>query len=354
MFKFNELERIHLEITNNCQASCPMCSRNVHGGLENPLIKNTSWSIDDFKKIMTSAVFSQIKSFYFCGHFGDPILNNDLIKMCEYTKESAPGMQVRIHTNGSARSVDWWKQLAKSMPDKNGIVFALDGLEDTHSIYRIGTDFNTIIRNAKAVIEEGIETEWVFIRFKHNEHQVEQARAMAEDLGFTTFTVKNSSRFLLDSQYPVLNKQGETVYNLEPSTDNKMVFIDKKVIENYKTVMDTMEIDCYAQKEREIYIDAYKNVFPCCWLSSIPYKHIEDNPLSSVRYEIRNEYADLMNTLGNINSVARSIKDIIDSTTWQTCWEEYWTTKKLITCARTCGRSNAVSFAQPRDQKENV
>jgi hypothetical protein len=61
-----------------------------------------------------------------------------------------------------------------------------------------------------------------------------------------------------------------------------------------------------------------------------------------------------MNTLGNVNGVERSIKDIIDSDAWQTCWEEYWTTKKLITCARTCGRSNVVSFAQPRDQKENV
>ena len=40
MFSFSDLENIHLEITNRCQASCPMCSRNYHGGLENPLIKN--------------------------------------------------------------------------------------------------------------------------------------------------------------------------------------------------------------------------------------------------------------------------------------------------------------------------
>jgi MoaA/NifB/PqqE/SkfB family radical SAM enzyme len=331
-----------------------MCSRNIHGGLDNPLISSAGWTIDDFKKIMTPEVLSQIKSFYFCGNFGDPILNNDLIKMCEYAKEVAPGMTVRVHTNGSARSASWWKQLANSLPGKNGIVFALDGLADTHSIYRIGTDFDTIIKNAKIVINEGIEAEWVFIKFKHNEHQVEEARQLAAELGFTTFTVKNSARFLLEPQFPVLNKQGETIYHLEPASTNQMVFIDKKVIENYKQVMSTMTIDCHAAREKEIYIDAYKNVFPCCWLSSIPYNYIEDNPISDVRYAIRDEYADLMNTLGSVNALDRSIKDIIDSDAWQTCWEEYWTNKKLITCARTCGRSNVVSFAQPRDQKEDV
>jgi len=353
MFKFDQLKSIHLEITNNCQASCPMCSRNNHGGLPNPLINNTSWTIADFKTVMTPEVFKQIHGFYICGNFGDPILNNDLIKMCEYTKSVAPDMPLRIHTNGSARSTSWWKRLARALPNNNGIVFALDGLSDTHSIYRIGTDFDTITRNAQAVIEEGIAAEWVFIRFKHNEHQVEEARQLAKDLGFTTFTVKNSSRFLLDPQFKVLDKQGELIYNLEPSSDNKMIFIDKNVIKNYRTVMSSMTIDCHAQEKREIYIDAYKNVFPCCWLASIPYNHIEDNTISSVRYAIRDDYTDLINTLGNVNGLNKSIKDIINSQPWQTCWEEYWTSKKLITCARTCGRSTITTFAQPRDQKEN-
>ena len=39
MFKFNELKTVHLEISTRCQASCPMCPRNYHGGLENPNLK---------------------------------------------------------------------------------------------------------------------------------------------------------------------------------------------------------------------------------------------------------------------------------------------------------------------------
>lgn len=40
MFNFQDLKQVHLEITTRCQASCPMCSRNYHGGLDNPNLKS--------------------------------------------------------------------------------------------------------------------------------------------------------------------------------------------------------------------------------------------------------------------------------------------------------------------------
>ena len=116
MFNFKDLKDIHLEITNRCQASCPMCSRNIHGGLENPLIKNNDWTINDFKHILPSKVLRQITGFYFCGNFGDPIINNDLIEMCQYSTDTNPDLWIRIHTKGGARNKQWWKDLAKALP----------------------------------------------------------------------------------------------------------------------------------------------------------------------------------------------------------------------------------------------
>ena len=98
MFKFSELETIHLEITNNCQASCPMCARNYHGGQENPLVKINGWTLDEFKTIFTDEVMRQLKGVYFCGNFGDPILNNDLIPMIKHLADNAPDLVVNIHT----------------------------------------------------------------------------------------------------------------------------------------------------------------------------------------------------------------------------------------------------------------
>jgi MoaA/NifB/PqqE/SkfB family radical SAM enzyme len=188
MFKFNELKSIHLEISTRCQASCPMCPRNIHGGIENPLLEINEWSLNDFIKIFSKDVLEQLEIINFCGNFGDPLMNNELIEMCEYIKVNAPNIQVLIHTNGSLRSTAWWTKLFDSLPKNHNVVFAIDGLEDTHSIYRVGTNYNLILKNAKTFIDAGGNAEWCFIRFKHNQHQVADAEHLSNKLGFNKFS----------------------------------------------------------------------------------------------------------------------------------------------------------------------
>ena len=353
MFKFNELQQIHLEITNNCQASCPMCNRNVNSGLDNPLIKIQNWTLDEFKQIM-SPVFAQINSYYFCGNFGDPILNNDLLAMCRYSKNAAPDVKVTIHTNGGARTTEWWIDLASALPNDHLVVFALDGLEDTHHLYRVGTTFDNVVRNAKSFIRAGGRAEWVFIRFKHNEHQVETARQLAKDWGFEKFTVKNSSRFILEPTVAVLDKQGKLMHSIEPATDTPIKFINKTAIDSYKKIVSDSEIVCKVQQGREVYIDAYKNLYPCCWIASVPYSYIEQNDAFHVRNEILNQHNDLMSKLGNTSAMDRTVEEIVNSDSYQTVWQDYWTDQKLITCARTCGVAPSITFSQPKDQIVNV
>lgn len=352
MFKFNQLKSIHLEISNNCQASCPMCTRNVHGGLPNPLLEIENWTLERFQKVITPEVVKQIQKLYFCGNFGDPILNAYLPNMCDYATQIDPTIQIRIHTNGSARSPNWWRDLASKLPKDHAVIFAIDGLQDTHAIYRIGTDFDMIIKNAQAFIAAGGNAEWAFLRFKHNEHQVDQAREMAKQLGFSTFTMKDSSRFVLDSKFPVWNKQGETSYYLEPSQYSKITFITKKDVDNYRTLLEKVEIDCYVKQEKEIYLDAKGHLLPCCWISSLPYQYIEhDGDLIPARIQIREQYHALVNSLGGLQRIdieQHSLKEIIDSHEYQTVWNHYWNKDKLITCARICGKSN--SFSNPNDQ----
>jgi MoaA/NifB/PqqE/SkfB family radical SAM enzyme len=348
---FDQLKNIHLEITNRCQASCPMCSRNYHGGLENPLIKNNDWTLEDFKKIFTEELLFQLEGFYFCGNFGDPIINDNLIEMCEYSTSVNPKLYIRIHTNGSARSAEWWSNLAKALPPSHNVIFALDGLEDTHSIYRIGTQYEKIIKNAQAFIAAGGTAEWAFIKFKHNEHQAEEAEHRAKQLGFARFTQKDSARFVATDKFEVLNKNGEVEYYLEPPTNSKINFINKDTLKNYKSIVDESDIDCYVLKTKEIYIDAYRRVMPCCFLASIPYNYI--GPLdvaASIKTEIQNQYQNLVDDLGNTNALEVSIRDIINSDAWQTVWKKYWGSEKLITCARTCGVLKKDNLSKPKDQ----
>lgn len=350
MFKFNELKTIHLEISNNCQASCPMCSRNVNGGLENPLIKVNDWTLDEFKAIMSPQVLHQIETFYLCGTFGDPMMNNDLIEMCRYAKETNPNIYVHIHTNGGARKEEWWKQLAEALPVNHKVVFAIDGLEDTHSLYRIGTKYETVVRNAQAFMSAGGIAEWAYIIFLHNEHQVDEARQRANDLGFKYFTTKNSSRFLIEPRSPAVDKHGAVTHYIEPASFTPMKFIDKSVIENWRQILSVAEIECKVFKDKEIYIDAHKDFYACCWLANIPYSYITRDVAADVRQEMVKQHNAMMERLGEVNVLRRSIEEIINSDAYQSIWEDMWHNDKSIVCARTCGKHPEAKISRNIDQ----
>lgn len=352
MFSFNELRSVHLEITNQCQASCPMCARNNHGALANPLLVDQSWTLGDFTTIFNQEVLNTVRFIYFCGNFGDPILNPNLPAMCLYLKKQMPSVRVHIHTNGGARNSAWWKELAKSLPEDHLVVFGIDGLEDTHHLYRIGTTYDNVIKNASTFINEGGNAEWCFIKFKHNQHQEDEARSRAVKLGFKQFTLKNSSRFLGEPKYPVWDKSGYTTHIIEPPEDNKVHFISKSMIESYKQTIMPLEIKCKVQRSKELYIDAYKNIFPCCWVASIPYTEYDNENVNlGIRQEIKKQYDDLVDYFGGIEQLSAiqvGIKNVLDSSTWQSAWEIYWNQKKLIMCARICGDTKLIS--QPDDQ----
>jgi MoaA/NifB/PqqE/SkfB family radical SAM enzyme len=347
MFLFNELKSIHVEITTRCQASCPMCSRNYRGAQDNPNLVIADWDTQEFAHMIPPSVLKQLEGLYFCGNFGDPIINNHLLTMCEYVKYYNPNIVLRIHTNGGARTTLWWQELVTVLPKNHVVIFGIDGLEDTHHIYRIGTTYENVTRNAKAFIDAGGTAEWVFIKFKHNEHQVDEARERAKELGFARFTVKNSTRFM-EPKFAVLDDRGQVEYYLEPPSDNQVTLIDATMIGKFRSWMVDTTINCYVQENKEIYIDAHKNMFPCCFLASTPYNYIEPGAVvSPVKEEILEQYHTLVADLGSLNLMERNIQEIIDSSEWQTVWAKYWNDKKLITCARTCGTT---PISKPKDQ----
>ena len=343
MINFSDLRDVHLEITNQCQAGCPMCPRNVHGGLPNPLIKNQAWTLEDFKTIMSEAVLKQISGFYLCGNYGDPILNTELLPMLEYAVDVNPNLFIRMHTNGSARTVDFWESLAQVLRTGSREAFGLDGASDTHELYRIGTKFDTVIKNAKAFINAGGAAEWAFIRFKHNQHEVDAARQMSTELGFHMFTVKDTARFYDHPEFAVYDKAGNTTHHLESPSDTTIKLYDKEAMLNFKAVQDTAVIDCKAAKDREIFIDAYKNVYPCCWVGAVPFIHTVKDTTLPITEEMHANHVNLIQQFGgydNINALLHSVEDIVNSSTYQTIWADLWENHAMLTCATHCRKRN--------------
>lgn len=342
MFKFNELKSVHVEITNRCQASCPMCPRNIHGGIENPLLSINEWTIDDFIKIFTADVLTQLEQINFCGNFGDPLMNSDLIDMCQYVKETAPSVQIDIHTNGSLRSTSWWRQLYQALPIKHNVVFALDGLSDTHSLYRVGTNYDLILKNAKTFIDAGGKAEWMFIRFKHNEHQVGSAELVSNELGFKKFTVKNSRRHA--RPFPVVDEQGKFLYNLEQPSDSTVKFVSKKDVAGHRHWPNADKINCVAIKDKELFIDAHYQLSPCCMISAFLYTSYDNELLKSYNLyqedsivEEGNRVHEQVLGFPRLNVLDLGLQHIIETDQWQTMLQQKWKDKSSSTCIIMCG-----------------
>jgi len=338
MFNFNDLNTIQIEITSNCQASCPMCARNYRGNLPNPKLKLNDWTLQDFNKIFNNDVLNQIKTITFCGSLGDPLMNNDLLSMVKLITNQ----HINIHTNGSIRSTSYWAELAKALPKKHKVVFGIDGLTDTHHLYRIGTNFEKIINNAKSFIENGGTAEWVYIVFKHNAHQIELAKKLAKDIGFSSFITKNSVRFT-DENFNVYDKNGKTLYQLEPPNDNILSFVNKDTIQNFDEWFNNTEPSCQVLKTKEIYIDFQKIMYPCCWIASSFYLYTKPNDiLHPYILRINKECDQLISDLGGYDFLSldkNTIKNIINSKVWQTIYENKWKNKDLLICSKNCGVS---------------
>jgi hypothetical protein len=331
-----------------------MCARNYHGGLDNPNLPIDEITYDEFKQIFDHEVLNQIEHIFFCGNFGDPIMLNHLIPIIEYCKESNPKIKLGIHTNGSARTTKWWRDLASAVPEDHCVHFAIDGLEDTHHLYRIGTDFNKIIDNARSFIDAGGRAEWVYLSFKHNEHQIEQARSLATEIGFEYFNLKSTSRFLEKPSFDVLNSTGSISYKIEPPTEHRISFIKPEVIKNYKEITGSAEINCKIKKDKSIYIDAFKQLWPCCWIGSIPYKFSRDEDLIySYHQDQKKVIGQLLESIGGndtIDLTKTTIKNIFLNNKWQNTWTEHWQDKKLGTCARICGEFKEPILAKYEEQ----
>lgn len=311
MYNLKDIKTLHLEVTSKCQASCPMCARNIQGGIENPFITVTEISLDQFKEWFPVSFIENLDKLYMCGNLGDPIIAKDTVDIFRYVRELNSSISLSMNTNGSARTDQFWIDLASIGVS---IRFGIDGLEDTHSLYRIGTDWNKIINNAKAFIDAGGDAVWDMLVFDHNKHQVEECKNLSERLGFRNFFSKNTARFKED-QLVVLDKQGRTVNVLYPTDRSKQIIVPES----------SKKINCKVAKEKSLYVSATGNVLPCCWLDSEWFNHNHPNRI------------DYMDKIGSYLSLTEYSLDEIFNSGYFKEIENTWGSSPLKECAKQCG-----------------
>lgn len=314
MYNLQHIKVIHLEVTSKCQARCPMCVRNIQGSVDSHDLKLTEITLEQFKAWFPINFIKQLTKVYMCGNTGDPIIAKDTLKIFEYLRVINPALELSMNTNGSARSSQFWKGLANANVQ---IRFGIDGLVDSHELYRIGTSWTKILDNAKYFILGGGHATWDMLIFDHNKHEVETCREISERLGFKNFVAKNTSRFQGDS-LTVLNKDGTVSHILGPSIKSKQ--ITERLAEQEPV------ITCKVKEPGSLYISAEGKIAPCCWLD------FNAVPTTSPSYK------DFINK-GFINP-SLHMHDLtkIFATDFFTRIEQSWTTNPLRACSRQCGK----------------
>jgi MoaA/NifB/PqqE/SkfB family radical SAM enzyme len=365
VYSYAAIRKVHLEITDKCNAACPQCARNDMGGQVNPRLPLVELTLSDIKRMFPGEFLRQLTTVWCAGTYGDAIMARDTLEIFRYFRETNPSLYLGLHTNGGARSAEWWASLGRLIPRGRGYVrFGIDGLEDTNHLHRRHTTWRLIMRNVRAFIGAGGNAEWDFLVFKHNEHQVDQARDLAKELGFTLFNAKATSRFFDYGQWertdrsPVKDAEGRVVYFLERSTrpewDNsslhELTAIGRRQPGGVPGYLDQIDIECRAAREQSVSISAEGFVLACCWLGSEVHKKPGRGPDSFRR---------MIEAVGGwdaINAKTHGIKAVIEGPFFQKLLPSSWAVPsiakgRVFTCALVCGRGIDPSSRQSKRQE---
>ena len=257
---------LQVEATTKCNAWCPGCARNYGGfGLQEGLVLQ-DLNVIRYQEILN--LFPNLEYIDFCGTYGDAIAAANITDLISVSKQYAKKIVVR--TNGSLRNTKWWRSFADLMKThENEVWFCLDGLADTHSIYRQATNFDTIIRNAVQFINAGGTAVWQFIPWAHNEHQISDCVKLSQKLGFSRFEIVRSVR---NDRLAKHWQTGEPI-ELKPWTRNE---ITNKLLRS-KTNVPTK--NCQHLSQPGYYVSASGELSTCCYLQHVlRFNNINETP----------------------------------------------------------------------------
>ena len=331
MYSYNDIKHLHLEISSLCNAQCPQCPRNFFGYKHNFGYVEKNMTLEEAKIIFPESFIKQLEIVLINGNFGDCVMNPETPDIVEWFREINPSMKIEISTNGGARDNEFWERLAHS---NCHVYFCIDGLEDTHSIYRRNTLYKTVIKNAKIFIEAGGYAMWKYIVFNHNEHQIEEAQQLSKHLGFKSFVRVDQGRTqgpIIGPDATVVGYLGEHTHNYDPSFIQKIIHQEPVLV----PIQDEIKIiKCEVEEQRSVYVDSTGDVYPCCYLGFAP---------RTYRGMRTDESLNLLPLLGNNSALAHSLEDCIQWFANVTdSWDKDWENNRCLTCNRSCGQDGFV------------
>lgn len=236
-----DIKVLHLEPTDVCQAACPLCAREIDTNFDK--LQKHHLDMRNILQVFDAEQIANLDKMFMCGNYGDPAAGTHTLDIYRQFRQLNPDIVLGMNTNGALKNANWWHDLGTIFNrPQDYVVFSIDGLEDTNHIYRKNVDWHKLVTNVQSYISAGGSAHWDMLVYEHNQHQIDDCRALAQKLGFKWFRTKVSKR---------------------PFTENLKAPLGWSRISVKSTV-----IECQALKEQSMYIDAKGRVSPCCWIGN--------------------------------------------------------------------------------------
>lgn len=193
---------VSFEPTTHCNLRCPECPSGLRafsrptGMLNHGFFERT---LDEISPELLYLIF------YFQG---EPFLNSEFLDMVRYA--SHKGIYTATSTNGHYLSDENARKTVESGLDR--LIISLDGTtQDVYQQYRVGGQLDKVLEGARRIVhwkkKLGSRKPFVFFQFlvvKPNEHQMEDVRKLAMEIGVDQVRFKTAQVYDYEHGNPLI------------------------------------------------------------------------------------------------------------------------------------------------------
>ena len=276
---------ISFEPTTSCNLRCPECPSGLRqftrptGMLKKDFFTET---IDDIHRHLLYLIF------YFQG---EPYLNTDFLEMVKYA--SKKGIYTATSTNAHYLTDEAARKTIESGLDR--LIISIDGTtQDVYQQYRVGGHLDKVLEGARNIVkwkkELKSKTPFVFFQFlvvKPNEHQVEDIKRLAKEIGVDEVRFKTAQVYNFENDPNQLIPENDTYSRYKKTTDGKYAAKNKLANHCWKLwhanviTWDGLVVPCCFDKDAMHQLGNLKNEsFKNVWHNS-NYKQFRSELMSS-------------------------------------------------------------------------
>jgi len=360
---YKSIHRLQIDVTSHCNARCGACMRNIDGGETRPGLMLSHFDLELWKRIASKDTRGWwIRSLVLNGNWGDPMMHPHLVEMLKYWTDHHPETNISIATNGSMRSTKFWADLATVL--RNGsqhkVDFSIDGMEDTHQLYRRKTIFSKIVENVKSFTNANGVAQVVMTMFEHNKHQIEEVKELARELGAIRFKARQShtdemeikdgnEHYNIKAYYPTTRAEHREIpadieeyfsENDKPFSDLRdgYVFVNLNHYNLDSAKQFKIETKCPWKKHGEIQIDPWGVVWPCCHISMYGGGGASDSMSIALDFNQEAEDIDLINEGQQQNNLHKnSLSNILNNNWFNVTVDNAVRNADWDVCESNCG-----------------